>query len=293
MNTTSELTLDTLFSKYAKLQASLELVNDIRDPVVRNSPLLLAASQVRPTVYGFLSRVSDDEDKMQQLSAALDRAWDTLMPELHAYLERQRLLAFDPSSIERDCTHFQGILPLDEDGLLPQGMHHAAWSEFVARFGQTDRRHRQTQGLLMALLSLQNAGCKRAYVGGSFVTAKEDPTDVDYVFDGEGLDASKLEPMLDRNNFAAHRAARSYYGIDGGAGDIKYVRRHRQHRTIFQCDMINTDDPALAHLGHLPRSRSVGVIALDLSEPLPPATDFSPYGMWDDIATRMEMCGRF
>jgi len=293
MNTAPEQKLDTLFSKYAKLQASLELVNDIRDPVVRNTPLLLAASQVRPIVYGFLSRISDDEDQLQQLSASLDEAWNKLMPELHAFLERQRRLAFDPSSIDRDCDHFQGILQLDQDGLLPEGMHHADWSEFVARFGQTDRRHRQTQGLLMALLSLQTAGCKRAYIGGSFVSAKEDPGDVDYVFDAEGMDKSKLDPMLDRNNHSAHRAARSYYGIDGGAGDIKYVRRHRQHRTIFQCDMIDINDPNLTHLGSLPRSRSVGVVALDLTKPLPPAKDFSPYGMWDDIATRMEMCGRF
>jgi len=292
MPTVAEQKLDIMFSKHTRLQSSLELVNDIRDPVIRNSPLFLAASQVRRTVYGFLCAVTDDQDEMQRLSHSLDEAWDKLMPELQAFLERQRRHVFDPSSIEREGEHFQGIPPLDQDGLMPGGIHHASWSEFVAAFGQTDRRYRQTQGLLTALLSLQAAGCKLAFVGGSFITAKEDPNDVDYVFDPEGMDLSKLDPMLDRNN-PAHRSARSYYGIDGGAGDIKYVRKHRQQRTIFMCDMIDLKDPGLAHLGTLPRSRSVGVIALDLTQPLPPAKDFLPYGMWDDVATRMEMCGRF
>lgn len=291
MNIAAEQALEILFSKQAKLRASLELINDIRDPVVRNSPLLLAASQVRHTVYGFLSRITDDN--AEQLSAEFDEAWNKVMPQLHAFLERQRQLVFDPSYNDRDCEHFRGIPELDEDGLLPPGLHHASWADFVGRFGQTDRRYRQTQGLLAALLSLQGAGCKLAHVGGSFVTAKDDPTDIDYVFDPEGMDMSKLEPMLDRSNYLAHRQARSYYGIDGGAGDLKYVRSHRHRRTIFQSDMITVDDPLLAHLGSLPLSRLVGSIAIDLTQPLPEAKDFSPFGMWDDIATRMEMCGRF
>lgn len=291
MNIAAERELEILLSKHAKLQASLALVNDIRDPVVRNSPLLLAASQVRQSVYGFLGGIADGN--IEQLSAALDEAWNKLMPELHAFLERQRQLGFDPSYSDRDCQHLQGIPELDEEGLLPPGMHHATWDDFVGRFGQTDRRFRQTQGLLAALLSLQGAGCKLAHVGGSFVSAKEDPTDIDYVFDPEGMDMSKLEPMLDRSNYRAHCQARSYYGIDGGVGDLKYVCSHRQRRTIFQYDLIEVDDPHLAHLGSLPQSRLVGSIALDLTQPLPEAKDFSPYGMWDDVATRMEMCGRF
>lgn len=282
-----EQKLDLLFSKYEKLQASLCLVNNIRDPVITDSPLLLATAQARSTINGFLSRISEDDNEIKKLSLLLDEAWDQLMPCLLAFVERQQLAAFDQASIDQDCEHFQGILPLDEDGLLPRGMHHAGWSEFTARFGQTDRRHRQTQGLLAALISLQNAGCKRAYVGGSFVTAKENPNDIDYIFEPQGMDMSKLEPMLDRNNYSANRNARGYYGIDGGAADIKYLRLNRQQRTIFDCELIDLDDTRLAHLGPIPRSRFVGIIALDLGQPLPEAKDFLPYCMWDNAAASM------
>ncbi|MBS1994828.1 MAG: hypothetical protein JSS86_00900 [Cyanobacteria bacterium SZAS LIN-2] len=290
MNVIEEQKLATVFDKHAQLQAALELVYDIRDPVMPNSPLLRAASQVRNSVRGLLGRISDDN--VEQISASLDEGWNALIPPLQAFIARQRLVGA-PSSVDGDCEHFQGIPQFDEDGLLSPGMHHASWDEFVARFGHTDRRFRQSQGLLAALINLQEAGCKQAHVGGSFVTAKEDPTDVDYVFAPEGLDLSKLEPMLDRANYLAHRQARGHFGIDGGAGDLQYVRSHLQRRTIFECDMVTLDDPQLAFLGSLPRSRLVGSIALDLTQPLPPTTNFSPFGMWDDVATRMQFCGRF
>jgi hypothetical protein len=287
MNIVSEQELDILFSKHAKLQTSLHLVNSIRNPVVRNSPLLLAASQVRQTVCGFLGCI--DNDNIEQLSAALDEASNILLPQLHAFLERQRGLAFDSFSRDSYSECFQGIPGLDEDGFLPPGMHHASWHDFVASFAQTDRRYRQAQGLLAALLSLQGAGCKLAHVGGSFVTAKEDPTDIDYVFEPEGMDMSRLEPMLDRGNYLAHRQARNHYGIDGGVDNLNYVRSHLQRRPIFQCDMMIVDYPELVNLGRLPRSRMVGTIALDLTLPLPAAKDFSPGCMWDDFAHRQAL----
>lgn len=84
--------LDIAFDKWADLSKSLELVREIRDPVVPNSPWLLAASQVRPIVRGFFGRIN--ADYVGQL-----------------------------------------IFELDEEGLLPPGMHHASWADFVGRFG--------------------------------------------------------------------------------------------------------------------------------------------------------------
>jgi len=47
--------------------------------------------------------------------------------------------------------------------------------ELVERFGTNERRREILAGLLRALQALKAAGCRRAYVDGSFVTSKEVP----------------------------------------------------------------------------------------------------------------------
>jgi hypothetical protein len=43
---------------------------------------------------------------------------------------------------------------------------------------------------------LRTAGCRRAYVDGSFVTAKQRPNDYDGCWDIEGVDPDRLDPVL-------------------------------------------------------------------------------------------------
>src|ERR1700676_3010297 len=90
-------------------------------------------------------------------------------------------------------------------GNLPVGVHDASWQELVAAFGSNDTRQRLLDGLRRALLALKAAGCQRAYVDGSFVTAKETPGDFDGCWELAGVNASLLDPVL--LDFAAKRAA--------------------------------------------------------------------------------------
>jgi hypothetical protein len=115
----------------------------------------------------------------------------------------------------------------DSNGKLPPGIHKPSWEEFVERFGTTEYRYRLLQGLIDALKALQVAGCKRAYIDGSFITAKEVPNDWDGCWDTEGVDFRLLDPIL--LQFANKRAAQKakYSGeffpaqsVDGKAGKV-------------------------------------------------------------------------
>ena len=81
-------------------------------------------------------------------------------------------------------------------GLLPSGIHAATWEELVARFGWTPHRLTLLAGLKAALNALRLAGCRRAYIDGSFVTAKEEPGDFDGCWETDGVDPALLDPVL-------------------------------------------------------------------------------------------------
>jgi hypothetical protein len=93
----------------------------------------------------------------------------------------------------------------DADGNLPPGVHEATWEDVTARFGQTTWRTQLLAGLLAGLQSLRGAGCARAYVDGSFVTAKEHPGDFDVCWEAAGVDPALLDPAL--LDFSNKRAA--------------------------------------------------------------------------------------
>lgn len=72
----------------------------------------------------------------------------------------------------------------------------ANWNELEARFGGSPRRVALLEGLREALVDLRGAGCRTAYVDGSFVTAKEEPGDFDACWDAVGVSADALDPVL-------------------------------------------------------------------------------------------------
>jgi len=90
------------------------------------------------------------------------------------------------------------VIPaFDSDGgRLPPGEHIAVWDEIVDRFGWTERRRRLLDGLAEALELLGAAGCRRVWVNGSFVTAKDEPDDFDACWDTDGVDLDALDPIL-------------------------------------------------------------------------------------------------
>jgi hypothetical protein len=88
------------------------------------------------------------------------------------------------------------VIPSWQDGLLPPGIHWAKWDEIEERFGTTEHRRALLAGLHMALLSLAAAGCRSAYIDGSFVTDKQRPNDFDACWDPNGVDLDALDPLL-------------------------------------------------------------------------------------------------
>lgn len=88
------------------------------------------------------------------------------------------------------------IPQFDGRGLLSEGIHLATWEEFVDRFGWSEHRRRLLRGLSEALSLLRSAGCRRVYVNGSFVTAKERPNDIDACWDYEGVDVDALDAVF-------------------------------------------------------------------------------------------------
>jgi hypothetical protein len=64
-------------------------------------------------------------------------------------------------------------------------------------------------GLWRALEALEAAGCKRAYLNGSFVTDKQAPGDFDGCWEAAGVDPAALDPvLLDFSNRRASQKAR-------------------------------------------------------------------------------------
>ena len=83
-----------------------------------------------------------------------------------------------------------------DSGRLPEGEHEATWEEIVERFGWNPRRRRQLDGLAEAIELLEHAGCRRLSLNGSFVTAKDEPSDFDATWDTTTVDMDALDPLF-------------------------------------------------------------------------------------------------
>lgn len=75
----------------------------------------------------------------------------------------------------------------------------------MERFGGNRQRRKLLQGLKQALDQLRDAGCRRVYLDGSFVTDKASPNDVDVCWDIDGVDPMLLDSVF--FDFGSGRAA--------------------------------------------------------------------------------------
>lgn len=135
-------------------------------------------------------------------------------------------------------------------GNLPSGEHAAAWQEVVERFGHTPWRRRLLAGLLDALRLLKAAGCRRAYIDGSFVTAKEEPGDFDACWDADGVDFDRVDERLltfDRGRATQKAAFLGELFIADGRADPQ--------GTLFR-DFFQTDRDG----------RRKGIVVIDLKD---------------------------
>ncbi len=66
----------------------------------------------------------------------------------------------------------------------------------MQRFGWNQRRRRLLDGLAEAIELLAEAGCRRLWLNGSFVTAKDEPGDFHACWDVESVDLDAIDPLL-------------------------------------------------------------------------------------------------
>lgn len=143
------------------------------------------------------------------------------------------------------------IPAFDAGGNLPPGIHPATWTEIVDRYDTNSRRRALLDGLLAALRSLRDAGCRVAYIDGSFVTTKDLPRDFDACWEVAGVDADLLDPVL--LDFRAGRAA----------------QKLRFRGELFPADARAARDGA-SFLAYFQTNRKSGapkgIVAIDLSD---------------------------
>lgn len=134
-------------------------------------------------------------------------------------------------------------------GLLPEGVHSAAWAEVVSRFGYNPQRSWLLGGLARALHALRSAGCATAYLDGSFVTEKTIPGDYDLCWSVSGVNPHRLDPvLLDFSN--GRRAMKAKYLGDLFPDSGVEARSGQTFSEFFQTDR---------HTGN-----RKGIVAIDL-----------------------------
>jgi hypothetical protein len=111
------------------------------------------------------------------------------------------------------------IPPLD-DGVLPEGVHDCTPDEVTEAFGQfqrSDRRMKLAEKLAAYLGELRRAGLAEAVlIDGSFVTAKDEPEDIDLIVVLKaGTDWDGLRPF--EYNAISRRMIKQLYRFDAYA----------------------------------------------------------------------------
>lgn len=130
------------------------------------------------------------------------------------------------------------IPPLNDQGVLPPGRHACDWTELVTRYGTGGRRQKLIVGLLNGLQVLKRAGCRTAYIDGSFVTAKLLPNDVDVAYEAgeiELLRLRQLDPVF--FDFSSQRfQQRKKYSAEFFIADTPCDLQKRTFLDFFQED---------------------------------------------------------
>ena len=110
------------------------------------------------------------------------------------------------------------IPDLDADGLLPVGIHEATIDDVRTSFGQfqrTDRRAHLFERLDAFIVQARSTGLIVALiVNGSFVTGKDEPSDIDLVLVLRGDHDFKVELSPFQYNTLSKRRVRKRYRFD-------------------------------------------------------------------------------
>ena len=148
-----------------------------------------------------------------------------------------------------------GIPDFDENGNLPPGVYHVSLAEIERRFAWNDARRALFNGLRRALANLARAGIRRVWIDGSFVTAREEPGDVDGCWEyAPELDFEALDPVL-YDLTPPRRPMKRKYGVDFLIAGMPVIAMGPEDVLIqefFQFDR---------------RHRPKGILVVDLGDP--------------------------
>ena len=133
------------------------------------------------------------------------------------------------------------IPDFDIHGNLPPGEHLVSWTEFTTRYGYNARRAAILENIRAWLAHIQVAGCRTAWIDGSFVCEKAIPGDYDACWDVTGVDRSLIDPRLVGMTDLDFQATKAAYGGDIRPDlasppasiqyYIKFFQRDRQNRS--------------------------------------------------------------
>jgi hypothetical protein len=90
------------------------------------------------------------------------------------------------------------IFTFNQNGNLLPGIHLTNWEEIEEFLAYNKRRKNLLSGLKKACEILKQCGCQRIYLGGSFVTTKRLPEDIDVCWEDDEVDFKLLKETLER-----------------------------------------------------------------------------------------------
>jgi len=101
-----------------------------------------------------------------------------------------------------------------DNGELKAGEHPATLDEIATVYGRSnDRRKFLMRGLREAAENLEQAGVKRIWVNGSFITDKDEPNDIDGCWEyNDSMDLNALDPVFLSMN--SREEVKKKYGLD-------------------------------------------------------------------------------
>lgn len=133
------------------------------------------------------------------------------------------------------------MLPnFNERGALPEGIHRASLEEVrnkFARMGRSDKRANLSDKVAVYVQTAKGSGLvERLYLVGSFVTAKEEPNDVDMIVAYKAdMDLRNMRPF--QYNAIAKTGIRRVLGSDLDAHPVRAGSSREEHFvTFFQTD---------------------------------------------------------
>lgn len=135
-----------------------------------------------------------------------------------------------------------------QDGLLLPGVHEANFEEVLAVLAPTPWREWLAVGLRLALTDLAAAGCRAAYLDGSYVTDKTAPGDYDLCWDRTGVTRDHLHPVLEMLAWPRHEQKARYRGdvlpnvVETGSG-LLFVDFFQVHKETGATKGIVKLDP--------------------------------------------------